>query len=393
MQTRTGVSMLALVGVLGGAACADEEGGPGGSRDMGQTGTGGSAGTTGSGAQPNVDEAVLECGDAQLIIEDYFAHDLAADSQNYYWLGTSDAGIGVWKLSKSGGDKSLVTEFPGYFSVLFGETDLPVAADSQLYMDDTVADDADDYVYFSGDTQIWRVKKDGSEPVQAVSGPGLNELGPATCNFARSVLTPDAVFTCRQGRVFRMARAGDGSATAVYSAPEGGSISAFAVHGNQLFVNGAYDDARHLAPILSLPATGGTPAEYGAMLEGLYPDALMMQGDTLIFSSLFLADGPDLETESEWASRQGTYKLSGADATPVKLSENDLQLVRGVGRDSKYVYAMVGDQKIVRISLDGVTQTFVDCRGSASDLRFQELLVDDDGVYIRDEDFFYRFSE
>jgi hypothetical protein len=389
---RTEISVVALMLGLAAAGCGGGEGdGSGGS---GQAGTGGSAGTGGAGAQQGVDaEAVLECGDATVVIQDYFAHDLATDSDNYYWLGMGDEGIAVWKLSKSGGDKSLVTEFPGHFSFALGMTDLPVSGDSQLYMDDTVADDADDYVYFSGDTQIWRAKKDGSEPVQAVSGPGLNELGPATCNFARSVLTPDALFTCRQGRVFRMDRAGNASATAVYSAPEDGTVSAFAVHGDELFVNGAYDQERYLAPILSLEATGGTPAEYGAMLQGLSPDALMVHGDTLVFSSLFLADGPDLETESEWATRQGTYKLSGADATPIKISETTLQLVRGVGQDSKYVYAMIGDQKIVRISLDGVTKTFVDCVGSAEDLRFQELLVDDDGVYIRDGDTFYRFSE
>jgi hypothetical protein len=390
---RTEISVVALVVALAGTGCGGDEGERDGSGGSGQAGTGGSAGTGGGGAQQGVDEAVVECGDATVVIQDYLAHDLATDSENYYWLGTGDEGIAVWKLSKGGGDKSLVTEFPGYFSFALGMTDLPVSGDSQFYMDDTVADDADDYVYFSGDTQIWRAKKDGSEPVQAVSGPGLNELGPATCNFARSVLTPDALFTCRQGRVFRMERAGNASATAVYSAPEDETIAAFAVHGDQLFVNGTYDQERYLAPILSLAATGGTPQEYGAMLEGLYPDALMMQGDTLIFSSLFLADGPDLETESEWATRQGTYKLSGADATPVKISETDLQLVRGVGQDSQYVYAMVGDQKIVRISLDGVTKTFVDCVGSPEDLRFQELLVDDDGVYIRDGDTFYRFSE
>ena len=389
---RTQFSVVALVVGLAGAGCADDAGQGGGG--AGEAGATGSSGTSGAGARPNVeDEAVLDCGDRTLIVEDYLAHDLATDSQNYYWLGTGDVGIAVWKLPKSGGDKSLVTEFPGYFSFALGMTDLAVSGDSQLYMDDTVADDADEYVYFSGDTQIWRAKKDGSEAVQAVSGPGLNELGPATCNFARSVLTPDALFTCRQGRLFRMARAGDGSATPVYSAPEGEPIVAFAVHGNELFVSGVYDDERHFAPILSLPATGGTPAEYGAMLEGLYPDALMVVGDTLVFSSLFLAEAPDLETASEWATRQGTYKLSGASATPVRLSETDLQLVRGVGRDSEYAYAMVGDQKIVRISLDGVTTTYVDCTGSPEDLRFQELLVDADGVYIRDGDSFYRFGK
>lgn len=393
MRTRTEVSVVALILGLLVASCGGEGNGDGES-EGGSGGSGGSAGTSGAGAGPSVrDEAVLDCGDRTLIVEDYFAHDLATDSENYYWLGTGDEGIAVWKLPKSGGDKSLVTEFPGYLSFVLGTTDLPVSGDSQLYMDDTVADDADDYVYFSGDTQIWRVKKDGREPVQAVSGPGLNELGPATCNFARSVLTPDALFTCRKGRLFRMARANEGSATVVYSAPEGGSIAAFAVHGDQLFVSGAYDDERHFSPILTLPATGGAATEYGAMLEGLSPDALLMLGDTLVFSSLFLADAPDLETASEWATRQGTYKLSGEDATPVKLSDTDLQQVRGVGRDSEYVYAMVGDQKIVRISLSGVTTTYVDCADSPEDIRFEELLVDDDGVYVRDGDVFYRFGE
>src|SRR5687768_1924084 len=255
MQTRAETWVVAAILALLGAGCADDEGGDGASG--GQAGTGGGAGSSGSGARPNVAEgAVVDCNDRTVIIEDYLAHDLAADSESYYWLGTGAEGSAVWKLSKTGGDKTLVTEFPGYLSFLLGMTDLPVSSDSQFYMDDTVADDADDYVYFSGDTQIWRVKKDGSEPVQAVSGAGLNELGPATCNFARSVLTPDALYTCRDGRVFRMARAGDGSATPVYSAPEGDTIAAYAVHGDELFVNGAYDEVRHLAPILSLPATG-----------------------------------------------------------------------------------------------------------------------------------------
>jgi hypothetical protein len=393
MRRRTEISVWGLMLALCGAGCA-AEGDGGGSGGESHAGAGGSGATGGSGAQASVDdEALLDCADRTVIVDDYFAHDLATDSENYYWLGSGDEGIAVWKQSKRGGDKSLVTEFPGYFSFVLGTTDLPVSADSQFYMDDTVADDADDYVYFSGDTQIWRVKKDGSEPVQAVSGPGLNELGPATCNFARSVLTPDALYTCRDGRVFRMARAGDGSATPVYSAPEGETIAAYAVHGDELFVNGAYDEVRHLAPILSLPATGGAAKEYGTMLEGLYPSALVMQGDTLIFSSLFLADAPDLETASEWATRQGTYKLAGAASAPVKLSDTDLQLVRGVGSDSEYVYAMVGDQMIVRISLEGETRTYVDCFGSADDIRFQELLVDADGVYVRDGDVFYRFAK
>jgi hypothetical protein len=387
--------VAALAGFLG-AACGNgagdsdaDDGGNGGSSG------GGTGGTSGSGATPSVVErAVVDCADRSVVVEDYFAHDLATDSENYYWLGTSDVGIAVWKLSKGGGEKVLVTEFPDAFSFLLGLTDLPVSEDSQFMMDDTIADDADDYVYFSGDTQIWRVKKDGSEPVQAVSGPGLNELGPATCNFARSVLAPDALFACRQGRLFRMARAGDAEATPIYSAGDGESIAAFAVEGDRVFVNGTYDETRHFAPILTLPSTGGTPMEYGAMLEGLYPDALAVQDGTLVFSSLFLAsDAPDLDTASEWAARQGTYKVASASATPVKLSETDLQLVRGVGQDTDYVYAMVGDQKIVRISLDGVTTTYVDCRGSPDDLRFQELLVDDDGVYIRDDDTFYRFGK
>lgn len=253
--------------------------------------------------------------------------------------------------------------------------------------------DADDYIYFSGDTQIWRVKKDGSEPVQAVSGPGLNELGPATCNFARSVLAPDALYTCRRGRLFRMDRAGGGAAVAVYTAPEGERINAFAVSSSQLLVNGSFDEARHLSPILALPLSGGAPSEYGAMLPGLVPDALVVLGDTLLFNSLVVLDGGDLATTSEWASRQGTYKVTGAQASPQKISETNLALVRGVGRDSMFVYAIVGDQKIERISPDGVTTTFVDCTDSSDDVRFRELVVDDDGVYFRDDDSFYRYGK
>ena len=55
-----------------------------------------------------------------------------------------------------------------------------------------------------------------------------------------------------------------------------------------------------------------------------------------------------------------------------------------MSKDSKYVYAVIGDQKIVRISLDGTT-TFVDCHDS----RFNEFLVDEDGVYVHWEDNFY----
>ncbi|HWA72995.1 MAG TPA: hypothetical protein VG937_11690 [Polyangiaceae bacterium] len=371
-------------------------GSDGGASDAtgGAGGLSGSGGSGGGGGKTSVDkQAVLSCDDRTLVATSGFAHDLATDSLNYYWLGVGPAGIAVLKKAKSGGENSIVTEFPGYFSFLTGATDLPVSGDSQFYMDDTVADDADEYIYFSGDTQIWRVKKDGTEPVQPVSGTDLNELGPATCNFARSVLGPDALYTCRQGRLFRMDRAGGGQAVAVYSAPEGESIDAFAVSKSQLFVNGSFDDARHLSPILALPLAGGDPTEYGAMLAGLVPDALVLMGDTLLFNSLVVLDGGNLATTSEWASRQGTYKLTSATATPEKISETNLELVRGVGQDSKFAYAVVGDQIIERISPDGVTSTYVDCRDSADDVRFQELVVDDDGVYIRHEDNFYRFGK
>lgn len=47
----------------------------------------------------------------------------------------------------------------------------------------------------------------------------------------------------------------------------------------------------------------------------------------------------------------------------------------------------------MRISLEGeppkVRRRLRLCRR----LRFQELLVDDDGVYVRDDDVFYRFAE
>lgn len=371
------------------AACG---GGDDQANDDPMAGSGGTAGSGGSGGGGGSGDtkAVLDCSDRTLIAEDELVHDLATDSKNYYWLGVGDAGIAVFKKPKSGGDTLKITEFSTYFSFILGDTDLPVSGDSQFYMDDTVADDADDYVYFSGDTQIWRVKKDGSEPVEAVSGPGLNELGPATCNFARSVLAPGALYTCRQGRLFRMDRAGNGKATAVYTAPDGSSIDAFAASSTQLFVNGPFDDARHLSPILALPLNGGTPAEYGAMLAGLVPDALLMLGDTLLFDSLTVLSGPDLATTSEWASRQGTYKLTSSSAAPTKISETNLELVRGVGADDQYAYAMVGDRRIDRISPNGVTTPYVEC---LDDIRFDELLVDKDGVYIRYDDSFYRFGK
>lgn len=364
----------------------DEAAGSGGSGATGGSGGGGGSTTTTDA------KAVVSCADRQLVVNAPYVHDFATDASNYYWLAFSNYNIAVFKQAKSGGSPTIVTEFPGYFSYIAGDTTLAVSGDSQFYMDDTVADDLDDYVYFSGDKQIWRVKKDGSAAVEPVSGVALNELGPATCNFARSVLAPDALYACRQGRLFRMARAGDATAKAVYSAPDGTSIDAFAVSDSQLFVNGPYDETRHFAPILALPLAGGTPTEYGAMLEGLVPDALVTMGDGVVFDSLFFPTGDDLETTSEWAKRQGTYKLTGSTATPQKLSEDNLELVRGVGKDSKYVYAVIGDQKIVRISLDGTTTTFVDCHDSPDDVRFNEFLVDEDGVYVRWEDSFYRFN-
>ena len=64
-----------------------------------------------------------------------------------------------------------------------------------------------------------------------------------------------------------------------------------------------------------------------------------------------------------------------------------------MSKDSKYVYAVIGDQKIVRISLEGTTTTFVDCHDSPDDVRFNEFLVDEDGVYVRSDDSFYRFAK
>jgi len=338
-------------------------------------------------------KAVRDCSDRTLIAGGNLEHDLATDATNYYWLDVSDVGIAVFKKAKAGGDPAIVSEFPDAFAFLFDKTDLPVSEDSQLLMDDTVADDADEYIYFSGDTQIWRVKKDGSEPVQPVSGAGLSELGPATCNFARSVLTTDSLYSCRQGRLFRMDRAGNGKADLIYAAPEGTSIDAFAVSSTGLFVNGPFDDTRHLAPILTLPLTGGTPSEYGAMLEGLVPDALVMVGDTLLFNSLTVLKAPDFATTSEWATRQGTYKLTAPSAAPVKISETHLALVYGVEADAQHAYAVLGDQVIERISPDGVTTTYVDCTDSPDNVRIKELLVDADGVYIRTYDGFYRFEK
>ena len=381
---------------LGG--CGDNGGGgPDADMVMSTTSsTGSTASTEGSGTSTTGSAAELpplhECGEAELIVEQESVHDLATDSDNYYWLGLTEIGeIAVYALSKSGGDVRVVTSFPTYFDYLLGATDLEVAQDATLLMDDTSADDDDEYVYFSGDTKIWRVKKDGTGQAERVSTDELNELGPATCNFARIQLTPDALFVCRKGQIFRMDRGTDATPEVIYAAPEGGRVEGFAVNGSELYTNGPFDDSRHFAPILQVSVPDGLSSEFGEMLEGLVPDAFFVVKDTLLFSSLVVLEGPDLETTSEWASRQGTYRLPLNEQVPSRFSDSNIILVNGASADASAVYAVTG-RKIVRFSPEGSTRVFVDCTDDP-DLHFDELVVDEDGVYIRDSDKFYRFAK
>ncbi len=376
-------------------ACGDDTNGaqPGGEGPGGE-GNGGTGGD-GPGQTSTNPQPVHPCSQGELIAAGELVRHFASDSDNYYWIGSDEIGIAIFALPKAGGDVRTVTSFPGYFSFILEQTTLPVSGDSQLLMSNLVADDLDDYLYFSGDSQIWRVKKDGSEPVQPVSGAGLDELGAASCNFAESILTEDSLYTCRRGSIFRMSRAGDATATAVYEAPEGSTIAGFAISGDRLYTNGPYDTERHLAPLLEVSLATGEASELGQMLEALVPDSVYLVGDDLVFNSLFLADAPDLETASEWATRQGTYRIGPGEQAPTKLSDSNIGLAFQAGADDSAVYTLIG-AAIYRIGTDGTTRALVDCNpaiGTEDEVSFNDLWVDDDGVYIRGDGAFYRFDK
>ena len=354
--------------------------------------------SSGPGYQPT---PVRSCDDGEVIFTGELIHHLAFDSQSYYWLGLDDSGITISALPKAGGAVRTVTSFPSAFAYALGQTTLPVSADAELYMSDLVADDLDDYLYFSGDTQIWRVKKDGSEAVQPVSGEGLNELGPATCNFARSVLRAGVLYTCRQGRVFRMNRSGEGRATVIYEAPEGSNVVGFGIVGDHLYTNGTFDEARQLAPLLDVTLGGGERRELGQMLEGLVPSSVYIIGNDLVFNSLFvpgfsLSDPEELQAASEIAERQGTYRVALGDGTLTKISDSDIGLAFQTGADSTGVYTLLGGSTILHIGLDGETRPLIDCNdriGTDRELQYSDVWVDDDAVYLRSTDTFYRFAK
>jgi hypothetical protein len=374
------------------AACGDDTGGTetGGEQNGDGNGGGGGAETPDTNREP-----VHPCSQGELIAADDLVHHFASDSGNYYWIGSDDIGIAIFALPKAGGDVRTVTSFPGYFSFILDQTTLPVSGDSQFLMSNLVADDLDDYLYFSGDSQIWRVKKDGSEPVQPVSGEGLDELGAASCNFAESILTQDSLYTCRRGNIFRMSRSGDVTATVVYEAPEESAIAGFAISGDRLYTNGAYDSERHLAPLLEVSLATGEAREVGEMLEALVPDSVYLVGEDLVFNSLFIGDAPDLETASEWATRQGTYRINPDEQVPTKISDSNIGLAFEAAGDDSAVYTLIG-AAIYRIGIDGTTRALVDCNdaiGTDDEVSFRDLWVDADGVYVRGDGAFYRFDK
>src|ERR1051325_11768094 len=85
------VAAVAIMAVgCGDSKDSDENAGGGEAGSGGNGATGGSSGSGGSGAMQSVDDkAVLDCADRTAVVTDYLAHDLATDSENYYWLGTN----------------------------------------------------------------------------------------------------------------------------------------------------------------------------------------------------------------------------------------------------------------------------------------------------------------
>ena len=69
-----------------------------------------------------------------------------------------------------------------------------------------------------------------------------------------------------------------------------------------------------------------------------------------------------------------TLALVGAGTTPTHADNVQVRTSASTGNPASYL-------------------TYVDCTDSPDDLRFSELLVDDDGVYVRDGDNFYRFGK
>jgi hypothetical protein len=197
-----------------------------------------------------------------------------------------------------------------------------------------------------------------------------------------------------------MPRATGGVATSLYKAQPTDGIYAFTSDDANVYVDGPYSTERHLAPILRIGLAGGDVGEVGQMTEALVPDALLLAEDDLVFDSLFLAeDAPNLATRSAWAKRQGTYRVGKlAGSVPTKLGDDHFAMVNGSAADASFIYTTIGDEKILRIATDGSrTETVVDCRataaGASDDIRFREVLVDGDGIYVRAGEAFWRYAK
>jgi hypothetical protein len=196
-----------------------------------------------------------------------------------------------------------------------------------------------------------------------------------------------------------MNRAADGQANATFGAPAGSTLDGFAVNCSYIYTNGPCSEARHLAALLKLSIASGEISEVGQMIEALVPDAVFLIGQNLVFNSLAILTGPDLATTDEWAKRQGSYRVGLNETTPTKISEEMINVVAGADTDAKDVYTADGDHRILRISPDGTTTTFVDCTGytgEGGELLIYELWVDDVAVYLRVDGSptrYYRFAK
>jgi hypothetical protein len=352
----------------------------------GAGGSGGSGGAGGSAPGPRQATALHACGDGTMLVTAHAIARIASDSQNVYWLGSEDADWVVKARAKSGGAIRTVAAVQHYYPGLSDpQTTSAASMDAPFGFDDLLADDRDDFVYFSGATKIWRAKKDGSEPVQPVS---TNAVGGGHCNAQPDRLTSKELFVCRRNEIFHMPRGTAVDAKSLYKAPSGSSIEAFAADDTNVYTSGPFDKDRHFAPLVKIAIATGTPTEHGQMLEGLVPDAIFIVGQSVVFDSLVDTTGaPTLELANEWAKRQGSYRIGLTEQRPTKISDEQIELIRGASADATHVYAMVGDQMVVRIpAAGGSTQTVVDCNknvpGGDSDVRFHDLFVDADALYV-----------
>src|SRR5690606_24678750 len=115
----------------------------------------------------------------------------------------------------------------------------------------------------------------------------------------------------------------------------------FAVNATHVYTNGVYDEARYSAPVLQISRGDGEVGEFGQMPQGIVPGEFLLLDDELIFASLSVISGPDLETTSEWASRQGTYRMGLDDQVAVKISETQVQLLPGADVSQGALYTIV----------------------------------------------------